>query len=1463
MATVQSQKKPVGKPNVKKEKPPASKKSEKSYCILCRKPYLKHEAQEHVHGMLHHRELEAVLGKDSFHECQACKASSMGLNEYAQHISTPQHKAKLKSLMLKKSIKVSVHKTLSKETVVRILERNRTLKKEERKERKKKRKKIKQESGPKHAQTPQGMAKKKQQGSKPAKQKKSQQEKTKNAKKPVQAQQKGNSKAFAQNKENRMSLRLRSQSQRQNQGGGLPSVSREHPGGVWHHPHPQIQYNQSAHHLRFDDNFPISTHMPQFNHQFSEGRDGSSQTYRPYGPNTAQGGCADMPNQSGWPNTSQYGYGQYSRETDKEFTCDHLPPTGAIIFDHAPDRIRGSSQPNPGQDPQSSAAPASASKCLERSLDAGSIQDIDISAILWQIRRALGVREPCRADREARSQKQSGEAGVQQVDHSTVQQAAIEKEPPLYGPVREETESYHNTLHNASRAVADEPSKTPAQSLQASTNAPASPLDVCASRVKAEQRSPRTAKEKAQQAEEIAELASDSDGQSNSREQEAHGGSTAPRLGTLASLNRSMGKATSAEPNLTAARRIRNVSESRRAEGNRETGRKATLQKLLSSKDSKSKVNWREMYQEVIRKKQEEGKGMPRFGIEFVNPQSDQEGSTQVEDFPLSEGFQWELELPDDPPPHSTTDNDSLAERQADSMVQEPSEQPGATPGYDSSVPNTAAGSVKVEPSLDTDSDGHLGGNCNAKKKHKADDDIGNMGPSGKKKRKKKSNKDQDQMDQLLAVSLREEELSHSLEDVDSSLIQARNALQAAYTEVQRLLLLKQQFTAEVNNLRAKRILILQEMQDGYSGVSSAGEKASSPTTGAAATASPRPSSLSSPSSFAASSIQQPPAAASLSSIGHPHPTSPALTNMLIKKEMFQASANERASEPARVVTSNAAAPQMSSGQVLPLVPPVLLPSLLLTSNSPTHVASVLRPPRARSSTSANTVQLIDSGPEELEGGNIREHVRGRGDKAAPTSVPEVDQDEAPAAEDDRGGDESDSSVEMMEPSSSRTSLEVIAIEESDNENEPETASNGPGHPELTQKSVCVDYSTASTQTGRLKTDEPERKIQVPAVPVKDAKIPPEPGDVAEDEEPSLGTFEGHTGSIQGLQVHDGLLYTCSADNTARAYSLTSRECQAVFDGHTNKVNCLLVSTLPNMPARLYTGSSDHTIRCYSIKSKKCLEQILLPDRVLCLHIAWKILYVGLANGSVVSYDLKTLKQLDVFECHSTRGVSCLGTAQEGARRVLLVGSYDSTISVRDAKNGLLLRSLEGHTKTVLCMKVVNDLVFSGSSDTSVHAHNIHTGELVRIYKGHGHAVTSIAILGKVMVTACVDKLVRVYELQSHDRLQVYGGHSDMVMCMAIHKSVIYTGCYDGSVQAVKLNLMKNYRCWWMPCSLIFGMEEHLVGHLLRDHSNPQLQTVKCRWRDCKTFFSSQEAVKQELPEHMRNHVEQDGKVDP
>lgn len=62
-------------------------------------------------------------------------------------------------------------------------------------------------------------------------------------------------------------------------------------------------------------------------------------------------------------------------------------------------------------------------------------------------------------------------------------------------------------------------------------------------------------------------------------------------------------------------------------------------------------------------------------------------------------------------------------------------------------------------------------------------------------------------MDQLLVVSLREENLNSSLENLDRSLLQARNILQAAYAELQRLLLLRQQVKPLKNPISWKSLV--------------------------------------------------------------------------------------------------------------------------------------------------------------------------------------------------------------------------------------------------------------------------------------------------------------------------------------------------------------------------------------------------------------------------------------------------------------------------------------------------------------------------------------------------------------------------------------------------------------------------------------------------------------------------------
>ncbi|XP_059675935.1 zinc finger protein 106 isoform X9 [Gavia stellata] len=509
---------------------------------------------------------------------------------------------------------------------------------------------------------------------------------------------------------------------------------------------------------------------------------------------------------------------------------------------------------------------------------------------------------------------------------------------------------------------------------------------------------------------------------------------------------------------------------------------------------------------------------------------------------------------------------------------------------------------------------------------------------------------------------------------------------------------------------------------------------------------------------------------------------------------------------------------------------------------------------------------IIDSKPvRKVKGGKVP-----KGEKVT-TSTPPRQEDGAPA-QTARNKDENDSdaSLELVEVPVPQCEVVDVGSSESGDE-KPDSPSKRDSRSSVDQavlEASCSGYDEVSSTSeigtnyrddGKRSMAETQTSISSLRGSKNSSEVSSEPG---EDEEPTEGNFEGHLAAVNAIQIFGNLLYTCSADKTVCAYNLVSRKCVAIFEGHTSKVNCLLVTQTNGKNAALYTGSSDHTINCYNIKTRECMEQFKLEDRVLCLHSRWRILYAGLANGSVVTFSIKNNKQVDTFECHGPRAVSCLATAQEGARKLLVVGSYDCTISVRDARNGLLLRTLEGHSKTILCMKVVNDLVFSGSSDQSVHAHNIHTGELVRIYKGHNHAVTVVNILGKVMVTACLDKFVRVYELQSHDRLQVYGGHTDMIMCMTIHKSMIYTGCYDGSVRAVRLNLMQNYRCWWHGCSLIFGVVDHLKQHLLTDHTNPNFQTLKCRWKNCDAFFTSRKGSKQDAVGHIERHAEDDSRID-
>nr|XP_045013532.1 zinc finger protein 106 isoform X2 [Jaculus jaculus] len=1134
------------------------------------------------------------------------------------------------------------------------------------------------------------------------------------------------------------------------------------------------------------------------------------------------------------------------------------------------------------------------------------------------------------------------------------------------------------------------------------------------------------------------------------------------------------------EPNLNSARRIRNISGHRKNETEKESGLKPTLRQILNA--SRRNVNWEQVIQQVTKKKQELGKGLPRFGIEMVPlVQNEQEVLDLDEEPDLSslEGFQWEgisissssgltrkrslsesSVVMDRTPVYSFYSEESTGKENEPQQIVSPSntlsvaqsqkttmylkqeveplatslrtgERAGVIPtqrrhsaqlpsdhimpvmrsARDLSSQERSTPPSEHQNTQDSNGEGHClssnpssvlavssladaatdssctsgaeqnDGHSVRKKRRATGDGSSPELPSlerKNKRRKIKGKKERSQVDQLLNISLREEELSKSLQCMDNNLLQARAALQTAYMEVQRLLMLKQQITVEMSALRTHRIQILQGLQETYEpseypaqalcNITTREQRNSKSQAAAETTVLPTsifsvflepptshvsPSFIGSPLQVTTSStfpvhgtapdssvqIKQEPmspeqegnenavvlhgsacsgskellqpngevsdscpveAAVTAAALTISEPTehchkpsqdlsfsveqgndrgqenstpsqSPGLPNTNKDEELTRGNSGSEACSGSLLRSSFASETPLEKEPQSPADQPEQQAESTLTSAESRRNKKKKKLRKKKSLRAAHVPENSDTEQDVFTAKPIRKVKTGKLTKGGKVTTSTWEdsrvEQEQKSVRDEPG---SDSSLEVLEIPNPQ--LEVVAVdsfesgeEKPDSPSKKDTWNSSEQNPIETSRSGCDEVSSTSEIGTRYKDGIPVSVAETQTVisSIKGSKnsseISSEPGD---DDEPTEGSFDGHQAAVNAIQIFGNLLYTCSADTTVRVYNLVNRKCIGVFEGHSSKVNCLLVTYTSGKSSVLFTGSSDHTIRCYNVKTRECVEQLQLEDRVLCLHNRWRILYAGLANGTVVTFNITSNKQLEVFECHGPRAVSCLATAQEGARKLLVVGSYDCTISVRDARNGLLLRTLEGHSKTILCMKVVNDLVFSGSSDQSVHAHNIHTGELVRIYKGHNHAVTVVNILGKVMVTACLDKFVRVYELQSHDRLQVYGGHKDMIMCMTIHKSMIYTGCYDGSIQAVRLNLMQNYRCWWHGCTLIFGVVEHLKQHLLTDHTNPNFQTLKCRWKNCDAFFTARKGSKQDAAGHIERHAEDDSKID-
>lgn len=197
--------------------------------------------------------------------------------------------------------------------------------------------------------------------------------------------------------------------------------------------------------------------------------------------------------------------------------------------------------------------------------------------------------------------------------------------------------------------------------------------------------------------------------------------------------------------------------------------------------------------------------------------------------------------------------------------------------------------------------------------------------------------------------------------------------------------------------------------------------------------------------------------------------------------------------------------------------------------------------------------------------------------------------------------------------------------------------------------------------------------------------------DHGEDELPTEGSFEGHQEAVNALQVHNGLLYTCSGDRSVRAFdlvvSVAQRHASSPWSApflSKKPPTCLVADSQmrgrvrgprlqsqlpagvrspvpasppvlrfkrPNHPLLQPEGNDPLSTQPASAEERKVMvgllsrpqtqklqQQFSLPDRVLCLHSRWKTLYAGLANGAVVTFNLKVRRSERTLKVPTSAG---------------------------------------------------------------------------------------------------------------------------------------------------------------------------------------------------------------------------------
>ncbi|KAJ9582449.1 hypothetical protein L9F63_003207, partial [Diploptera punctata] len=272
-----------------------------------------------------------------------------------------------------------------------------------------------------------------------------------------------------------------------------------------------------------------------------------------------------------------------------------------------------------------------------------------------------------------------------------------------------------------------------------------------------------------------------------------------------------------------------------------------------------------------------------------------------------------------------------------------------------------------------------------------------------------------------------------------------------------------------------------------------------------------------------------------------------------------------------------------------------------------------------------------------------------------------------------------------------------------------------------------------------------------------------------------------------------------SEDGNVYCYSLKSGKFKRKYEGHTGAVTCLIVIECNNssnissdtegtdgeqtMPDIFFSGSLDKHLCHFNFKTGELMQKpVDIGSPIQCMDQNLGNVYIGTKLGELFRYNIKKSSLIGEPIKIGREAVLTLKATKEGPRQVLIVGTRNKPITVRDASTGLLLRTMNNNwSSTVYSLVLTTSVVYYGTKTGIIPAVEFSSGDEVSRFQAGSSGIVCMRIYNNLLFAACYDGNIYVFSIQDKKQVSCIPGPGKMLLCMDIVKNRIIAASKDSN----------------------------------------------------------------------------------